>query len=209
MPNPDSDFYTNNPVNVTDLDKEFPVPGQDNDSQGFRDNFTVIDDNFVSTKARLEDLETNAVRIETNNTFLPLSTGGTARLINPTLQSHSEFKGEVTVTSGVARIDFSQGSFQTLNLTEATEITINVDTVPDSGYMQKVTLSITASTATQTLTWDNTQTFKFDRANSENFWGALPAAPESDITTNETHIVDVWTYQGSLTFFVKYIGTFA
>jgi hypothetical protein len=204
-----SDVPANNPINVTDLDKEFPVPGQDNDSQGFRDNFTVIDDNFVAAKARLEDLETNGVRKEANTTFLPLSTGGTARLINPTTQSAREVRADVSVAAGIATIDFSNGSFQTLNLTGATEITIDADTVPDSGYMQKVTLSITASTSTQTLTWDNTQTFKFDRANSESFWGAEPAAVESDITTTATHIVDIWTYQGSTTYFVKYVGSFA
>ena len=74
----------NNIVNVADLDTAFPVPGQDNDSQGFRDNFTVIDDNFKSTKARLEDLEANAVRIDrdpsipsfqTTNVFEDLSSG--------------------------------------------------------------------------------------------------------------------------------------
>ena len=52
----------NNIVNVADLDTAFPVPGQDNDSQGFRDNFTVIDNNFTSTKARLEHDCASALR---------------------------------------------------------------------------------------------------------------------------------------------------
>ena len=46
-----------NIVNTTDLDTEFPVPGQDNDSQGFRDNFAVINNNATSIKARLEDIQ--------------------------------------------------------------------------------------------------------------------------------------------------------
>ena len=51
-----SDVPANNPINITDLDIEFPVPGQDNDSQGFRDNFTVINTNNNAVKTRLEDI---------------------------------------------------------------------------------------------------------------------------------------------------------
>jgi hypothetical protein len=199
-----SDVPANNPINVTDLDKEFPVPGQDNDSQGFRDNFTVIDDNFVAAKARLEDLETNSVRKEANTTFLPLSTGGTARLINPTLQSHSEVKYEVTVESGTATIDFSQGTYQTIIITDDTEVTFT--NVPDSGYMQKVVLHITATGGTQNLTWDDSLTIKFDTA-SESFWNRT-TTQSSDIPINKAYLIEVWTYQGSTTFYANYIGEF-
>ena len=199
-----SDVPANNPINVTDLDKEFPVPGQDNDSQGFRDNFTVIDDNFNATKARLEDLETNGVRKEANTTFLPLSTGGTARLINPTLQSHSEVKYDIGSVSGTATVDFSLGNYHTVNLTDDTELSI--DNPPDSGYLGKVTLHVTASGGTHNLTWDGTQTIKFDTA-SEDFWNRT-TTQSSDIPINKVYIIELWTYQGSTTFYAKYIGEF-
>ena len=38
-------------INTTDIDIEFPVAGQDNDSQGFRDNFSILKNNFASAKA--------------------------------------------------------------------------------------------------------------------------------------------------------------
>ena len=198
-----SDVPANNPINVTDLDKEFPVPGQDNDSQGFRDNFTVIDDNFVAAKARLEDLETNGVRKEANTTFLPLATGGTARLINPTLQSHSEVRYDIGDVSTTATIDFSQGNFQTVNLTDDTELTI--EGTPDSGYMQKVVLHITATGGTHNLTWDSSITIRFDNE-SEGFWDRDDQ--QSSPIESGVNIIELWTYQGSTTFYAKYIGNF-
>jgi len=204
-----SDVPVDNPISTTDLDTEFPVPGQDNDSQGFRDNFTVINDNFSAAKARLEDLETYAVRNEANTTFLPLSTGGTARLVNPTLKSPLEVKydlGEVTTS---ATIDFSgdeAGSYQTITLTGNTELTIDSTKVHDNGYYGKIILDIQASGGTYNLTWDNNLTIKFDNEN-EDFWNR-DTTEISTITPGSTHIIELWTYQGSLTYFAKYIGSF-
>ena len=209
----------NNIVNVADLDTAFPVPGQDNDSQGFRDNFTVIDNNFTSTKARLEDLEANAVRIdrdpgissfETTNVFVELSGGsGTARLINPTLQSHREVKYDVgdVITNATIRFSGDQaGSYQTIVMTGDTELTINAASAPDSGFYQKVILHITATGSTRNLTWDNGVTIKFD-TESEGFWHRDDTRVSS-IPVGDVHIIELWTYQGSTTYFAKYVGSF-
>jgi hypothetical protein len=204
-----SDVPVDNPISTTDLDTEFPVPGQDNDSQGFRDNFTVINDNFSAAKARLEDLETYAVRNEANTTFLPLATGGTARLVNPTLKSPLEVKYNIGEVATSATIDFSgdeAGSYQTITLTGNTELTIDSTKVHDNGYYGKIILDITATGGTHNLTWDNNLTIKFDDEN-EDFWNR-DTTGISTIIPGSTYIVELWTYQGSLTYFAKYIGKF-
>ena len=48
-------------LSPTSIDATFPVAGQDNDSQGFRDNFNQIKTDLTNTKAELEDLQSNAV----------------------------------------------------------------------------------------------------------------------------------------------------
>jgi len=209
-----SDVPADNPISTTDLDTEFPVPGQDNDSQGFRDNFTVINDNFSASKARLEDLETYTVRNEANTEFLALSTGGTARLVNPTLQSQREVKYDVGTVSTNATVYFNNqdadtqisGNYQTIVLEGDTELTIDAGTSPDSGYYQKVTLHITAIGSTRNLTWDNSLTIKFDN-DSEDFWNR-DTTGISSVTTGDVHIIELWTYQGSTTYYAKYIGSF-
>lgn len=44
-------------INTTNIDTAFPVAGQDNDSQGFRDNFFNVNENFVEAKAEIEALQ--------------------------------------------------------------------------------------------------------------------------------------------------------
>lgn len=198
-----------NPITTTDLDTEFPVPGQDNDSQGFRDNFTVINDNFTASKARLEDLETYSVRNEANNTFLPLSTGGTARLINPTLQNQVEVRYDVGAVSTNATIDFSgeeSGNYQTIVLEGDTELTIDAATVHDSGYYGKITLHVSATGNTHNLTWDNSLTIRFDNE-SENFWNR-DTTGISTIIPGSVYIIELWTYQGSTTYYARFVGSF-
>ena len=44
-------------VNPNTIDITYPVAGQDNNSQGFRDNFTNIQTNLQVVKDELEDLQ--------------------------------------------------------------------------------------------------------------------------------------------------------
>jgi len=44
-------------INTTNIDTAFPVAGQDNDSQGFRDNFFNTNQNFVEAKTEIEALQ--------------------------------------------------------------------------------------------------------------------------------------------------------
>ena len=41
------------------VDGTFPTAGQDNSSQGFRDNFTAIKNNFTEAKTDIESIQTN------------------------------------------------------------------------------------------------------------------------------------------------------
>lgn len=44
-------------INTTNIDIAYPIAGQDNDSQGFRDNFTNIKSNLDQTKLEIEELQ--------------------------------------------------------------------------------------------------------------------------------------------------------
>jgi hypothetical protein len=48
-------------INTTSIDTAFPVAGQDNDSQGLRDNFTNINTNFIAAKDEIQDLQSKVV----------------------------------------------------------------------------------------------------------------------------------------------------
>ena len=44
-------------INPNNIDSAYPVAGQDNDSQGFRDNFTNIKTNFEYAGSEITDLQ--------------------------------------------------------------------------------------------------------------------------------------------------------
>lgn len=50
-------------INPQNIDGAYPVAGQDNDSQGFRDNFTNIKNNFTYAAQEITDLQSKAVLV--------------------------------------------------------------------------------------------------------------------------------------------------
>jgi len=51
-----------NPINI---DVTYPIAGQDNDTQGFRDNFTNIKNNFITAKSEIEAIQGNVTTLQT------------------------------------------------------------------------------------------------------------------------------------------------
>lgn len=51
------------------IDETYPVAGQDNDSQGFRDNFTIIKDNFSYAKSEIETLQDDTAKLNAANVY--------------------------------------------------------------------------------------------------------------------------------------------
>ena len=71
-------------INPNNIDGTYPIAGQDNDSQGFRDNFTNIKNNFTFAYDELTDLQSKAVlksalngsTLDNTMTYTSLNTSG-------------------------------------------------------------------------------------------------------------------------------------
>ena len=48
-------------INTTTINTTYPVAGQDNDSQGFRDNFANTNSNFIEAKTEIEDVQNKGI----------------------------------------------------------------------------------------------------------------------------------------------------
>jgi hypothetical protein len=186
-------------INITDIDAEYPVPGQDNDSQGFRDNFTTILSNFEEAKTEIETLQTNSVAVNVDSTFLTKEDNNPATLINANLKGHTEQyytppEGAVSVTQSV---DFDNGSYQVFSLEGATEFSFTG--WPLSGRLAKITMHLESSgsfaaTFSGNVLYDDI---------ASTFWG------NPTIASGEVHIIDFWTYQGGTTIYAKHQGSYA
>jgi len=101
-------------INPNNIDTAYPVAGQDNDSQGFRDNFTNIKTNFEYSQEEIEDLQ-NKVILKAGLTGTTLNNDMGGALISAAkLQDTRETWVNLGLQSGNVEVDVSAGGFQTL-----------------------------------------------------------------------------------------------
>ena len=75
-------------INPNNIDGTFPDAGQDNSSQGFRDNFTNIRNNFSYAQSEISDLQAKAITTSalnggTLNNNMAYNTIQNAQLFSP------------------------------------------------------------------------------------------------------------------------------
>lgn len=93
------------------LDENYPVSGQDNNSQGFRDNFSVIKTGLQTAKSEISVLESTTAKLNTSNNF-----GGNAITNAVTNQIYGLVYDGATSVSNTT-IDLEVGEYQTLEIT--------------------------------------------------------------------------------------------
>lgn len=190
-------------INTTNIDTEFPVPGQDNDSQGFRDNFTTIQENFAAAKTEIETLQTETVKLNADNTFLPNENDDPTLLINASLKRHSltyyaDPGGDI---SGAKTISYANGEYQVYNLSGNTTINIDNTGWPSTGRYAKMTIHLTATTSS-VLSFNNGLDIKFGPSGFQN----------ETLTINNNanpDIIELWTFQGGTTIYARHLGQFS
>jgi hypothetical protein len=145
-------------INPQSIDGTYPIAGQDNNSQGFRDNFTNTVNNFTFAAAELTDLQQNAV--------LKAALGSVGQTsvtndMNYALLTHPQIKGSVetaalnlTVTTNAFVVNWELGHFQSVDLTAATgDATFTFSNWPAANYFTKLRLQVTVTGGTRTLTF--------------------------------------------------------
>lgn len=94
------------------IDESYPVAGQDNDTQGFRDNFNIIKTGMSVAATEITNLQNGTAKLTSENDF-----NGT-RLTDGTLHASTE---SFLAKSGIAsnqEINFSQGMYQSIRFAQ-------------------------------------------------------------------------------------------
>ena len=138
-------------INPNNIDGAYPVAGQDNNSQGFRDNFTNTKTNFQYAADEITDLQNKVVLKQAltgttlNNDMLG------AVLSNAQLQDMSETRVALGSLSGSVSINYASGSFQTV--TTNGSITLAFSNFPAAGALGTVAVQITVTSTAHTVTF--------------------------------------------------------
>lgn len=138
-------------INPNNIDGSYPVAGQDNNSQGFRDNFTNIKVNFQDAADEITDLQ-NKVVLKAALTGTTLDNNmNDALLYAAKIQDFSASKVSVSGTTGSISINYASGHYQSISTTGSISLSFTNFPSPGSyGYL-KLQINITNTAHTVTL----------------------------------------------------------
>jgi hypothetical protein len=126
------------------------VAGQDNNSQGFRDNFTNTKTNFQYAANEITDLQTNAVlKAALTGTALDNDMGGSP-LSNANISDFSAVAAILGTLSGSVTIDYTAGHYQTV--TTGASISLAFTNFPAAGNFGIVRVQVTVTNTAYTVT---------------------------------------------------------
>jgi len=137
-------------INPNNIDGAYPVAGQDNNSQGFRDNFTNTKTNFQYAADEISDLQNKVVlKAALTGTTLDNNMNGSV-LSNAQIQDFSATRVALGTLSGSVGINYSAGHYQTV--TTGGSISLAFTNFSAAGTLSFVTVRVTVASTAHTLT---------------------------------------------------------
>ena len=138
-------------INPNNIDTAYPIAGQDNDSQGFRDNFTNIKTNFSFAEQEIDDLQSKVIlKAALTGTTLDNDMGG-ALLKNAKLQGTRFTRIVPSDTSGSIPIDISAGSYYSIGNISG-NVSLSFVGLPSAGNFSEWEVQAQVTNAAYTLT---------------------------------------------------------
>lgn len=138
-------------INPNNINGAYPVAGQDNNSQGFRDNFTNTKTNFQYAADEITALQNSAILSANLANSAPVVNDLlTSTLSNGFLQDMYYTRVALPASTGTVTIDFAAGSYQTVTTSGA--ISLDFTNWPAAGAAATVSVQITVANTTHTVT---------------------------------------------------------
>tara|TARA_B100000214_G_scaffold158435_1_gene113734 strand:- start:346 stop:909 length:564 start_codon:yes stop_codon:yes gene_type:complete len=131
-------------IEPSNIDGTYPVAGQDNSSQGMRDNFASIKNNFTEAKNEIVALQNDKANTNAESDF---SDNIVRRAI---LKDNSETVYQHGTTGGSIDLNHENGHYQTITTNAA--VTLNFTNFPANLRLGRIILDITFNSTSDTLT---------------------------------------------------------
>lgn len=180
-------------IDFTSIDETFPIAGRDNDSQGFRDNFGYIKNNFEAAKNEIEELQLETAKVNEANNF------NNNNIINANFIDCSEELFDGGIVNSTTLVSYEDGPWHIYNITGNMSFTLTG--FPESGKVGKLTLILTADGTPRTVT------FAIDGGGSLKNSTRVPVPITITSSTNPV-IFEFWTYNNGTLVFADYLGQF-
>ena len=172
------------------IDTLYPVPGVDNDTQGFRDNFANIKNALTIASTELSYLQSNTAKLDENNDF------NYNKIYRSALLGTGYYSPNITSISTNTTINFLQGSYQKFSVEG--NISLDFSNWPSNTVLGEIRLEMynASSSTTATITFSSVK----KEASLD-----LPYTLTTSTWANPV-IFDLWTSDGGTTVFLKSVG---
>jgi hypothetical protein len=191
-------------INYASINENFPVAGEDNDTQTFRDNFDTIKTSLLTAKNEVEDLQDNVARTDLDNDF------NWKVISRAVMKNNYDAKWDGGTVGAATTIDFENGPYQIYRFTA--DATIDFLNFPDDNTLPastgKVTLEIYSSgVGTKTLSF-STSGGTVIKKNSSFPTSLTVSSAETSAGGGNPIIVEVWRHKSDR-IFLNYLGQFS
>jgi hypothetical protein len=190
-------------INFISINENFPVPGQDNDTQVFRDNFDTIKRSLRTAKDEITDLQDNTARTDESNDF------NKNVLRNLVLEKSSvqlQNYGN-PISNNIQEINFTLGMHHVLRV--AANINLEFVGFPGDPNISVADLLSGVGKITLELYGDGTvRTITFNQPNgtvvkTSNFPSSILTVQSS----TDPILMEVYRYNANI-IFIRYLGQF-
>jgi hypothetical protein len=132
-------------INPNNIDGTYPIAGQDNNSQGFRDNFTSTKVNFQYAADEIDDLQAKGIfKAALTGTTLDNNMGD-ALLYAALIQDFAAVKIAPSPISGTLTLNYASAHYQSYTTASAGSVTLAFTNFPPNGTYGYMKLQITIS----------------------------------------------------------------
>jgi hypothetical protein len=190
-------------VSFERINENYPLSGEDNDTQVFRDNFDTIKTSLRVAKDEITDLQNNVVRSDTDNDF-------NFNIIQRAVFQDTFIKKHDGGVIGVPLVvDYQDGSYQIFRFSADT--TIEFQNFPGNGGAAgsagKITLELYSDGIDRTITIITTNSGVAKK--SDNFPDPfILSSADLSAGIGNPVIIEVWQHNNDR-IFLNYLGSFS
>lgn len=183
---------------ATNIDPDFPVAGQDNNSQGFRDNFNNTQISLQNLVEVVSELNTNTAKLdaETNDFNGTLLENASIRNLYGTVSSTS-VGTTGSLSTEIVNVDSRTEDYFRYNL--LSDVNIRVTNWPVSDFYRKVRFEVRA---------DDARDLTFSTSGGTDIYIQDGMTMPFGISAGKRYIFDVWTVRGGNEIFVQLVAEF-
>lgn len=203
------------------IDGTYPVAGVDNDTQGFRDNFTIIKTSLGTAQTEITALQDRALLKDALPGEELVNNMNGNNIADANFQICTEQFLNVGTVVSAQNISFLNGSYQNIivNLpTDTNNITFTLADWPETGRFAKMTVQFYAAPSSPSEV--KNISFNVENGGNLKIRDGMQYPVTVDTVTNSLNssledtdigspkIIEFWTYNGGNTVYANMLGTF-